>query len=71
MSERHRIQDASGVVFDKPPLGDGLTVLAVAPTNGQKGYITGALWVNTAGTAGAILYINQGSNTSTTWVAIA
>ncbi len=71
MSSRFKRQDATGVVIDHEPGGKNLVYGTVAPTNSQAGFETGCIYVNTSGTAGAILYVNQGSNTSTTWLAIA
>lgn len=45
--------------------GDG------APTNSQTGFQTGCLYANRTGGAGTALYVNTGTNTSSTWVAIA
>ena len=69
--QRHDIQDATGVVVRKPNVGIMQVVSATTPTNGQAGYGPGCLWQNHSGSAGTVLYVNTGTNTSTTWVAIA
>lgn len=40
------------------------------PTNGASGYAPGCLWQNMAGSAGSVLYVNIGTNTSATWLNI-
>lgn len=71
MSSRHKIQDTTGVVT---ATADGLrahVVVLTSPVGGESGYIPGCIWVNRSGTIGAIFYLNVGSATSATWVAIA
>lgn len=65
------IQSADGILERDIPAGILSIVKSTAPTNGQSGYSIGCLWRNRAGTAGAILYLNQGTSTSSTWLAIA
>lgn len=66
MSSTWKQQDGTGVK-DLVPEGIGYTYSRVAPTNAAPGYSIGAIWINKAGTPGAIAYINVGSNTSATW----
>lgn len=68
---RHTQQDPTGILWSKPGVGTLIIAQAAAPTNSQTGFATGCLWINTSGTAGAILYLNQGTASSTTWLAIA
>ncbi len=68
---RHTLQDGTGILASKPPVGTLIIYQTAAPTNGQTGFATGCIWINTSGTAGAILYLNQGTASSTTWLAIA
>lgn len=70
MSERHRVQDQTGVVV----LSDGILIsdiiTNVAPTNGQLGFQIGCTFTNKLGTVGGIYYVNVGTTTSATWVNI-
>lgn len=43
---------------------------AVAPTNGDAGYFVGCTFINTTGGAGGTYFINVGSSTSATWLAV-
>ncbi len=70
MSSRFKQQDPTGVLL---ATADGLRVLVVVtsnPAGTESGYIPGAIWINRSGTIGAIHYINVGSATSATWVAL-
>ena len=40
------------------------------PTAGIAGFAPGALFLNYKGTTGTLLYVNTGTSTSATWVAI-
>ena len=40
------------------------------PVNSVAGYCKGALFINFLGSLGTLLYVNTGSETSTTWIAI-
>ena len=40
------------------------------PTNGTTGYATGCTWQNPYGTVGSILFVNVGTELSSTWIAI-
>lgn len=68
---RQELQDATGVILRKPPVGVLKQIATTTPTNGQAGFATGCVWVNTSGTAGSIYYINTGTNTSSTWTNLA
>lgn len=67
MSERHRVQDQTGVVV----LTDGILIsyiiTNVAPTNSQVGFQVGCYHVNKLGTVGSIFYVNVGTTTSAIW----
>jgi len=41
------------------------------PTNGIPGYSKGALFINPLGSAGSLLYVNQGTSTSSSWASVA
>jgi hypothetical protein len=41
------------------------------PTNGIQGFAPGALFINPKGTTGSVLYVNQGTFLSATWLNIA
>lgn len=76
MSRRYDIQSAEGVIADYRGYGVVHIAQNAAPTNGVIGYAPGCLWVYLGGTAGGILYVNQGSNgfgsnATATWLAIA
>jgi hypothetical protein len=71
MSERHRIQDPTGVFYSIDANLIGWTVSTTTPTNSKSGYLIGSVWVNKTGTAGSIFYVNTGTATSTTWTNIA
>lgn len=51
--------------------GTSSTATTGVPTNGIAGFAKGALFHNFLGSAGSLLYINTGSNTSATWTNIA
>lgn len=70
MSQVHNIQDATGDVVRHGNIGVSYTVRTVAPTNAAAGFETGCHWINRNGTAGAILYINEGTNASAVWNAV-
>lgn len=51
--------------------GTSSTAVTGVPTNGIAGYGPGALFQNYKGSAGSLLYVNQGSATSAMWLNIA
>ena len=67
MSQRHNLQDATGVIENWGALGIGKIVQAVAPTDGQPGYAVGCEWVNNTGAAGNIRFVNVGTLASSNW----
>lgn len=71
MSRRHDLQDATGVIAAITPAQQVIVVKKTTPTNTDKGYATGCIWINYTGGVGTALYVNVGSNTSATWVNIA
>lgn len=72
MSSRFKRQDATGVIAeDGGPDKKLLVTGTAAPTASAAGFQKGCLYVNTAGSAGSLLYINTGSTTSATWLNIA
>ncbi len=71
MSSRFKRQDATGVVVADSVGNKQYVIAATTPTNSQSGFQVGCFWINTAGAAGTIFYVNTGSATSTTWLNIA
>lgn len=71
MSKFLSVQSQDGRAVTVDALQNAIIYQTSAPTNGVLGYSTGCLWINKSGTAGSILYINQGTTTSSTWFAIA
>ena len=69
MSHRINLQDATGVYLYVPNVGIMGIVGSGAPTNGQAGYGTGCIYNRTDGGSNTSIYVNEGSNTSTTWTA--
>ncbi|MAH47361.1 hypothetical protein CMI37_16165 [Candidatus Pacearchaeota archaeon] len=64
MSGRHQLHDATGVVASLDN-GDYLIVAGdTVPSDGVTGYSVGCLFMQTDGSAGSALYVNEGSNTS-------
>lgn len=50
--------------------GSSSTATTGVPTNGIAGFAPGALFQNFKGSAGSLLYVNTGTNSSATWVNI-
>jgi hypothetical protein len=72
MSSRFKRQDATGVILENGAPDRKLYVAATTtPTNGVAGYEVGCVWVNTAGSASSIFYVNTGTRTSATWTNLA
>lgn len=71
MSRRHDVQSGDGVVVAISPAQASYVIKNTTPTNGVAGFMPGCFWVNRAGTAGTIFYVNTGTATSTTWLNIA
>ncbi len=75
MSRRHTVQDATGVIVEKMPLGTLIVTQPGTPSaqgfTSANGFAIGCLYINTSGTIGSLLYINSGSATSATWTNIA
>ncbi len=69
MSEKFRQQyaDAKGILLQDLAGNGVFATLAAAPTNSLAGYAKGCLFVNSAGSAGTLFYVNTGSATSSTW----
>lgn len=64
MSKTHEIQDGTGIIVRQNTVGIAYVVNRGAPTAGKAGYAPGALWQDTTN---ALIYINTGTATSTTW----
>ena len=62
MSERHKMQDASGVVAET---ATGEVIIAagidLSVHDGKAGYAVGCLFIHTDGGAGSALYVNEGT----------
>jgi hypothetical protein len=73
MSQRFRIQDASGVIIDDEPIGKAMiyTRTGLPPANAQAGFDTGCicLVLGSAALAG-VIFVNQGTNLSSLWVQV-
>ena len=67
----HRLQDGRGALLADSAGRPLFTYQSGAPVNGVSGFAVGCLWVNYAGAAATILYVNIGTATSTTWLNIA
>jgi hypothetical protein len=51
--------------------GTSSTTTTGVPTASIQGFAPGALFINFKGSAGSVLYVNQGTFTSATWLNIA
>lgn len=71
MSRRQEQSDSSGIMTRKPGVGVTQVQFPGIPNDGDAGYGPSCIWQNLSGTAGTLIYINQGTNTSATWNAIA
>ncbi len=69
------LQDATGCMArvrgSSYHAGEVIHIDVTTPTNSQGGYAAGCLWININGAAASLLYVNSGSNTSSTWTNIA
>jgi hypothetical protein len=65
MSERHKMQDASGVVAETAT-GEAIIVAGtdLSVHEGKAGYAVGCLFIHTDGAAGSALYVNEGTSTT-------
>lgn len=70
MSERHRVQDGTGVISSYGANTIVDVIQNVAPTNGKAGYAPGCSWRNTAGTVGTTFYVNVGTALSSDWLTV-
>ena len=66
MSQRHAVQDATGVVATDDG-GDILIVATGTSPGSSAGYQTGCLWIDTSGKK---LYINTNTTSSATWTVV-
>ncbi len=71
MSQRHKVQDATGVFCETDGLLQSFVFSTTTPTASANGYQVGCFWVNKSGTPGTIFYVNIGTTTSATWQNIA
>ncbi len=69
MSRRHEVQDATGVITRLANVGVLELCGTGAPTNGQAGFAPGCVYIRVDGSAGTTRYVNEGTSSSTTWVA--
>ncbi len=71
MARRHTVQDATGVIVEKMPLGALIVTFPGTPSNqslnSANGFAPGCIYINTAGAVGSYIYINSGTATSATW----
>ena len=71
MSKRFHVQDNTGVLHEHDTKGHLFAWGTAAPTAAAAGYSPGCLYINTAGSAGSVLYVNTGTKASATWLNIA
>jgi len=65
------LHTADGVMVRAPGHGILLSYGTIVPTSGASGYATGCNFIHTDGGAGTAFYINEGSGTSCSFVAVA
>ncbi len=68
MARRQTVQDPTGVISAIPVVGVTEAWGRGAPSNAQPGFATGCIYHRINGSTGTSLYLNEGTNTSTTWV---
>lgn len=51
-------------LYDIPGVGTLIAMGATVPSDAATGYAKGCLFIDTDGSAGSVLYVNEGSNTS-------
>ena len=71
MTQRFKSQDATGILIDVPGVGIMDLYGDTKPTDGVAGYAIGCLFRKIDGGAGTSLYVNEGSNTSADFNALA
>lgn len=64
MSQIHATQDATGVIVKVPGYGILQAYGTTVPTDGTAGYAKGCLFFHIDGSAGTMLYCNEGTGTS-------
>ncbi len=70
MSERHMVQDATGVVISEGANVIMYILSTSAPSDSVAGYGIGCVWINKAGTAGGVMYVNIGTLALSNWINI-
>ena len=65
MSQRHAVQDATGILATDDAGNTLIIVEPTAPTNGQAGYSPGCLHINTAD---GQVKVNENTLASSTWI---
>lgn len=70
MSSRMRVQDPTGIIVAKPITGRLQVFGTGAPSNSVAGYAPGCIYHRINGSSGTALYLNEGTVTSSTWVAL-
>ena len=65
------LHDGTGVLATIPGLGIIQAAGDTVPSDGASGYATGCLFQHTNGGAGTSLYVNEGTNTSCDFNAVA
>lgn len=70
MSRPVVLQDGSGVVVTVPGIGHMLVFGETVPTNGSKDYATGCMFIQTDGGANTALWRNEGTSSSSSFVAV-
>lgn len=69
MSQRYEVHDATGVIVDYPGVGIMYVTGTSVPTG--AGYAPGCIFVNTSGGSATFAYINEGTSSSASFVAMA
>jgi hypothetical protein len=70
MSRSLRLQSGQDAVVTRPGKGKIIASGPTVPTDGDDGYAPGCLFIHDDGAVGAMLYVNEGSNTSADFNAV-
>lgn len=71
MSQRQKLQDASGILEYTDGILTTKKIVSSAPAGGEVNYQVGAMWINKGGSAGNIIFFNVGTTSSATWLNVA
>ncbi len=62
--------DGTGIVLEAPGYGTLLAYGATVPSDGTAGFAKGCLFIHIDGSAGTMLYCNEGTETSSDFDAV-